>query len=182
MTQRRIKRLESYMSANVLTTPRKFCCSHFKECRRSIEPGDRFREGILSHVGHRYDLLLDGRPLRIVVVGQEAGWPRSGKRADTRKISLEQRYGNMIVRSGLERSYYAKNGRSARNPHMRGTTFRPPRHLRNGTGNGSRRGIRATGPGAPVPHLRWLRLGQSTPMLRQPSAEQRGNLDANHAE
>jgi hypothetical protein len=72
-----------------------------------------FREGTMSHVGRRFDLLRGDKPLRVVVVGQEA--------AD-RKVTLEDRYRQIHDGSGLESRYYADGEHPARNPHMRGTT------------------------------------------------------------
>lgn len=70
--------------------------------------------------GAHYDLHLDGRPLRVVVVGQEYGAPRPG--IDPSRISMAERYQKVHDGSGLERRYYADGTHSARNPHMRGTT------------------------------------------------------------
>jgi hypothetical protein len=67
----------------------------------------------MSHVGRRFDLLRGVKPLRVVVVGQEA--------AD-QKVSLEERYRQIHDGSGLGRRYYADAEHRARNPHMRGTT------------------------------------------------------------
>jgi hypothetical protein len=82
-----------------------------------------FREGIMSHVGRRFDLTIDGRPLRIVVVGQESGWPKgAGARRRGRRVSLETRYEAVHDISGLQRRYRAEPRHPGRNPHMRGTT------------------------------------------------------------
>jgi hypothetical protein len=121
-TRLRVARLHSYMDANVLRPPRRFCCPNFRECRISVRSGDHFREGVMSHIGRHYDLLLDDRPLRMVVVGQEAGWPKVPGRLQGRKITLEERYQTVHDRAGLERRYYAEGGHLGRNPHMRGTT------------------------------------------------------------
>jgi hypothetical protein len=86
-------------------------------------PGDRFFEGQMSHVGHRFDLRVNGRPLRVVVVGQEMGWPREpGARSVASLVSLERRHGMILGKSGLGRRYYADKHHESRNPHMRGTT------------------------------------------------------------
>jgi hypothetical protein len=77
----------------------------------------------MSHVGRRYDLAIGGRPLRVVVVGQESGWPKGpGARRWGRRVSLETRYEVVHDISGLQRRYRAEGGHSGRNPHMRGTT------------------------------------------------------------
>jgi hypothetical protein len=67
----------------------------------------------MSHVGRRYDLRLGGKPLRVVVVGQEA---------PGEKLSMEQRYRAVHDLSGLEKRYYKDAEHENRNPHMRGTT------------------------------------------------------------
>lgn len=100
--------------------PGGFCCASFAACRGSTRGDDRFFEGQLSHVGHHYDLHLDGRPLRVVVVGQENGAPRGAD--DPSRISMAERYRKIHDGSGLERRYYADGTHRARNPHMRGTT------------------------------------------------------------
>jgi hypothetical protein len=83
----------------------------------------RSREGIMSHVGRHFDLTIGGRPLRIVVVGQESGWPKGPvKRNLGRLVSLDARHHAVYEISGQARRYYAEPGHSGRNPHMRGTT------------------------------------------------------------
>ena len=118
-TARRRDALKAYMDEHVLG-PGGFCCALYAACRGSTRDDDRFFEGQLSHLGHHYDLHLDGRPLRVVVVGQENGAPRQG--VDPSCISLAERYEQIHGRSGLERRYRAGGGHRARNPHMRGTT------------------------------------------------------------
>jgi hypothetical protein len=118
-TARRLRALADYMDANVLG-PQGFCCRFHPQCRGSTRDSDRFYEGQLSHLGHHYDLDLDGRPLRVIVVGQENGAPRQGQ--DPSPISLAKRYEQIHDGSGLELRYRACGGHRARNPHMRGTT------------------------------------------------------------
>jgi hypothetical protein len=121
-TAYRRAQLTAYMKAHVLA-PTGFCCASFDVCRQSVRFGDRFYEGQLSHVGHRYDLFVDGRPVRIVIVGQEYGLASpSGAQAEWRCISLDDRHKMIVEGSGLSCRYYASDGRRARNPHMRGTT------------------------------------------------------------
>lgn len=77
----------------------------------------------MSHLGRHFDVTIGGRPLRIVVVGQESGWPRGpGARKRGRLVSLETRYQVVHGMSGHQRRYYSEPGYAARNPHMRGTT------------------------------------------------------------
>ena len=118
-TRRRCARLDRYVAQNLLDDGA-FLCPHFKECRRSRRPGDAFREGVMSHVGRRFDLRIGGRPLRIVVVGQESGWAKAP--ALRRRVSLESRSWAVHDWTGIERRYYADDEHAARNPHMRGTT------------------------------------------------------------
>jgi hypothetical protein len=91
-TQQRIALLRRYVAGHLLREET-FICPHFAECRRSRRPGDTFREGIMSHVGKRFDLRIEGRPLRIVVVGQESGWSKGpGAQKRRRLVSLDARY------------------------------------------------------------------------------------------
>ncbi len=46
----------------------------------------------MSHVGRRYDLVRGGKPLRVVVVGQESGLPKDPDSPWGRRVSLEARY------------------------------------------------------------------------------------------
>lgn len=118
-TRRRIRKLAKYVDSKLLADG-EFVCPSYCSCSQSRQPGDVFREGIMSHVGHRFDLVRGGLPLRIVVVGQESGLPKRPEFAS--RVSLEARYRQTHDISGLERRYYAEGGRSGRNPHMRGTT------------------------------------------------------------
>jgi hypothetical protein len=121
-TRRRIKRLRRYVTTNLLNSDR-FICPHAKGCKASCTDGEVFRPGTMSHVGHRYDLLLNGKELRIVVVGQESGWPKGpGSTAKASKVSLAARYAAVHADTGLNRRYYATADYEGRNPHMRGTT------------------------------------------------------------
>lgn len=77
----------------------------------------------MSHVGRRFGLCLDDRALRIVVIGQESGWPKGRGAAEfERRVSLQMPYRAIHDRSGLERRYHAQGQVPGRNPHMRGTT------------------------------------------------------------
>lgn len=75
----------------------------------------------MSHVGRRFDLFLDGIPLRIMVVGQESGYPK-GQPELAARVTLDARYNQIHNGSGLSSRYYRSNGHSGRNAHMRGTT------------------------------------------------------------
>ena len=73
-SRRRRQRLKQYTKRALLDD--EFLCPHFEFCRGSIQPGHQFREGTMSHVGHRYALVRNGKPLRVMVVGQESGLPK----------------------------------------------------------------------------------------------------------
>ncbi|WP_157563388.1 hypothetical protein [Micromonospora chokoriensis] len=70
-------------------------------------PEAAFAAGQLSHVGHHYDLVLDGVPARTLVIAMETGRARGG-------VTLKQRYAEVMQSAGL--------AFTARNPHMRGVT------------------------------------------------------------
>lgn len=76
----------------------------------------------MSHVGKCFDLSLGGHPLRIVVVGQEPGWPKEPLAPGRgRLVPPEARY-RTVMATGYERRYYKEGEHAGRNPHMRGTT------------------------------------------------------------
>jgi hypothetical protein len=106
-TEERRQRLQEYMSTYVLAEPKRFICRHYRACRASHD--GEFYKGQLHHLGRHYDLLVDGRPFRIVVVGQEYGGPPSC-------VTLARRYVDVAEESGLGKTL------GQRNPHMRGTT------------------------------------------------------------
>jgi hypothetical protein len=102
-TQARIGGLEAYFSEQVLGDGH-FHCRHYLECNAS---SNIFHEGQLPHVGKNYDLEIEGRPTRIVFVGQEYGSAHT-------LVDLAQR-SSMIENS-------ASAGFGGRNLHMKGTT------------------------------------------------------------
>ena len=118
-TRARVRRLRRYVTENLLVDG-DFICPHHAACLASRRPGDAFREGTMSHVGRRYDLRRNGRPLRIVVVGQESGRPQDP--ALQQRVDLEARYQQVHHRAGLQRHYYTDKDAPGRNTHMRGTT------------------------------------------------------------
>jgi hypothetical protein len=107
-TRRRFAELQRYVECSLLREG-KFICSHYDECLASKRIDHDFLEGTMSAVGRCFDLLRGDKPLRVVVVGQEA--------AD-RLVTLEKRRFQIPP----ERRYYAEPGHKGRNPHMRGTT------------------------------------------------------------
>jgi hypothetical protein len=108
----RIAALDAYMERYVLARSG-FCCEHFNACR--VSHRGAFFEGQLHHVGAHYDLTADGRPLRIVVVGQEYGnGPRGVPRA-ARTLDI-------VRGTGYQKRFRTDGLHEARNPHMKGTT------------------------------------------------------------
>jgi hypothetical protein len=109
---RRRDGLKSYLESHVLV-PNGFVCRHAENCKAS-HPG-QFYEGQLHHVGLHYDLVANGAPLRIAVIGQEYGH-------NPIHVNLEQRYDMVVRGSGEGRRFKASGNLKPRNPHMRGTT------------------------------------------------------------
>ena len=97
--------LGEYVQAHLLSAEKSFVCSRYPECRasRSNYP---FHPGQMSHVGRNYDLEMDGRPMRIVLVGQEYG-------REFECVDLAQR-SRLIAKSAD--AGFGKD----RNPHMKG--------------------------------------------------------------
>ena len=58
--------------------------------------------------------LKDGKPFRVVICGQEYG------QADYPHHTLEKRYQQVAIGSGLNKRFLATGDYSARNPHMKG--------------------------------------------------------------
>ncbi len=120
-TRGRIARLRRYVQKSLLKDDA-FLCGQLDACRASAKPHHQFREGTMSHVGHRYDLTLDGKALRVMVVGQESGLPKDPESSWASRVTMESRHHQVHDVTGLERRYYARDGWQGRNPHMRGTT------------------------------------------------------------
>ena len=104
-TRSRANELEEYFGGRVLHD-NQFVCQHYQQCLTSCGNSD-FYEGQLHHIGEHYDIEIDGRPSRLVIVGQEYGHGPS-------RVSLKSR-SDIIRRS-------ASSGFRDRNPHMKGTT------------------------------------------------------------
>lgn len=111
-TKTRIARLDDYMARNILQG-KDFVCSSYASCRSS-HPGD-FYEGQLHHVGAHYDVTLNGRPFRVVVVGQEYG-------NGPARVTRQARSRDIVVLTGREKHFRREGTHQGRNPHMRGTT------------------------------------------------------------
>lgn len=132
-TRSRIKKLRRYVNDNLLAED-KFLCSFEAECRKSLRSGDVFREGTMSHVGRHFDLHVGGKPLRIVVVGQESGFPKDAPDLAAR-ATLDARYAHVHNQTGVQQRYYKTNTHKGRNPHMRGTTSALRILMGNGVGD-----------------------------------------------
>lgn len=120
-TRRRRARLERYVARHLLDESG-FLCPHLDACRGSVGPTHQFRPGIMSHVGRRFDMQVDDKALRVIVVGQEAGLPKVPNRGLGQGVTLRSRYRHVHDGAGVDRRYYAEPGFPGRNPHMRGTT------------------------------------------------------------
>ena len=104
-TQTRQARLRAYFGAQVLNG-HDFVCRHSAACASSCRAGVTFYPVQLHHVGSHYDLLWDGRPFRVVMVGQEAG------HGDV--VDLDQR--RALILDRVDHAF------TARNAHIAGTT------------------------------------------------------------
>lgn len=114
--RQRAKRLSNYLTSNVLDG-KKFVCSSWKKCESSIGAGCTFKEGQLSHLGKHYDISRGGKPVRVLVVGQEVA--AKGKARTT----MAERYARVHDGSGLKLRFDGDRKHKRRNPHMRGTTL-----------------------------------------------------------
>ncbi len=111
-TRDRVSQLESYFAANVLSGE-DFVCGKQESCRQSHQ--HTFDPAVLPHVGRHYDLELNLRPFRLVVVGQEPGDGSS-------LVSLAARHSMIAGDCGLRSRFFKAGSTPGRNPHMRGTT------------------------------------------------------------
>ena len=151
-TRNRIRRLRRYVDSNLLNQDG-FICAAQEECRSSCRPGDAFREGTMSHVGHRFDLRLGGRPLRIVVVGQESGWPKDPRlEKSVRRVSLDDPVPAGPRRQRHQSPLLHRAGPSGpESTHARHHLCAPPtRSPRAGNGTSEPPGILTGGPGRRV--------------------------------
>ena len=105
-TRERVRLLQVYVREHLLSEDGRFICASYSACRasRSAFP---FHPGQMSHVGKHYDLEVDGRAMRIAVLGQEYGQARE-------RVDLAGR-SEMLARS-------AAAGFRGRNPHLKGVT------------------------------------------------------------
>lgn len=115
-TARRVEDLERYYSDNVLRG-NSFVCPSFAACSQSINDHIDFYEGQLSHVGSRYDLFKDHRPLRIVVSGLDYGHP-------PRKVNMSDRRTMIVDYAGVKHPFYAAGSKKKqRTSQGRGTSL-----------------------------------------------------------
>ncbi|MET7669565.1 hypothetical protein [Micromonospora luteifusca] len=84
LTAGRIEQLKQYMAEHILSPSGACVCRRLSSCRESALGGRRsasrpeaaFAAGQLSHVGHHYNLVLDGVPARTLVIAMETGRTR----------------------------------------------------------------------------------------------------------
>lgn len=175
-TRRRIARLQRYVKQTLLDDG-EFLCPHWAACRGSSKEPYQFREGTMSHVGRRFNLAVNGKPLRVMVVGQESELPKDSASAWGSRVSMESRHQQIHDGSGLEKRYYASEGRPGRNPHMRGTTS--VLRLIFGAEAGEDYDGEFVRPanGRPFPLLRRLRPRQPTPVLNGAGRDEQRRAD-----
>lgn len=105
---RRYNRLNEYL-ISALYEEERFTCAHHRSCAASCKGGKVLQTGEAPGVGPCYSLIVDGKPLRIVVVGISVGW-ESGTVSGKILHSLEQRT------NGVHNETFLPS-----NPHMKGT-------------------------------------------------------------
>jgi hypothetical protein len=69
-TKARIEKLKCYMDTEIFNDGT-FLCSCYKDCKNSHN--SLLYKGPLRHLGKKYDLTINGKSIRIMVVGQELG-------------------------------------------------------------------------------------------------------------
>jgi uracil-DNA glycosylase len=113
-TAQRTQALAAYYHRHVLAGD-DFRCRHCVACKASYtsEHG-RYSEGQLNAPGTHHDLVVDGRPQRIVVVGQESGTGRAHTTMTDRRAA--------IAHAAAEQRFVAEPGHRARTQHMKGIT------------------------------------------------------------
>jgi uracil-DNA glycosylase len=113
-TAQRTAALAAYYHRHVLTDDT-FLCQHCAACKASYTNKDgRYSAGQLNAPGTHYDLIADGKPLRIVVVGQESGTGLAHTTMADRRAALAQ--------TAAEQRFVAEAGYTARTQHMKGIT------------------------------------------------------------
>ena len=113
-TEERRINMEQYLRENVLDEVHgRFLCRSADACKGSHS--GIFYEGQLHHLGRFYDIAIDGKPFRTVVVGQEYG-------GEPNHFSCANRYQDIFENCGLGARFTNSEGYPPRNPHMKGTT------------------------------------------------------------
>ena len=181
-TRRRVAKLRRYVDTHLIDGD-EFVCPHYADCLGSLSKGLVLREGTMSHVGRRYDLLLDGKPLRVMVVGQESGWPKTSASEFSRMVTLDARYRQVHNRSGLQHRYYAQAPNfPGRNPHMRGTTSALRLLFGKGLGAKPRERVHRASQRELIPSVRRVRFGEQTPVLGQRPSQQHRSPHPNNVQ
>lgn len=92
-----------------------FLCRHCAACKASYTNAQgRYSAGQLNAPGTHYDLTVDGRPLRIVIVGQESGTGLAHTTMADRRAA--------IAHTAANQRFIAEAGYTARTQHMKGIT------------------------------------------------------------
>ncbi len=113
-TAQRAAALAVYYQQHVLHQA-EFRCRHCVACKTSYTNKEgRYSEGQLNAPGSHYDLTVDERPLRIVIVGQESG-------TGLAHTTMAQRQA-AIAHTAAQQRFVAEPGYSARTQHMKGIT------------------------------------------------------------
>lgn len=123
-TNQRLAQLQAFLNDKVLdSTTKEFRCSHANDCKASARSGpDRdFFSGQLRHVGYKYDLMANGKPLRVVVIGKSYGGMGDADRGE-KHCDLDKRY-DMIMDVSKYSVVWGSGRSGCRNQHMSGTTF-----------------------------------------------------------
>lgn len=115
--------LEAYASGNIANHESGLICQWAARCAESaLAGGVEFYGGQLGHVGRCFDLVADGRALRLLVIGQEFGRrpdsiPIGGRATGGGDVvTIDERHADLVEYRGQQRF-------SERNPHMRGTSL-----------------------------------------------------------
>ncbi len=113
-TAQRAARLAAYYSQHLLAHEH-FLCRHCAACKASYtNEAGHYSEGQLNAPGTHYDLTVDDRPLRIVIVGQESGTGLAHTTMADRRAA--------IARAATEQRFVAEADHPARTQHMKGIT------------------------------------------------------------
>ncbi|MCB0111957.1 MAG: hypothetical protein KDE53_38805 [Caldilineaceae bacterium] len=113
-TAQRSAQLAAYYHINVMQAD-DFRCRHCAACKASYtSESGHYAAGQLNAPGTHYDLTVAGKPLRIVVVGQESG-------AGVAHLDMADRRA-AIAHAAAEQRFVAEPGHQARTQHMKGIT------------------------------------------------------------